>query len=246
MPNNDLVQTHIDGKVGFVALNQPARKNALSLALLRAMNSTLQHLNDHPNVHVIVLSASGKMFSMGADLGEMAQLGDLEHIKAMDYLTHDLEFISSIRKPIIAAIKGYTLGGGLELALMCDIIVAADNVRLGLPEIKSGLMPGGGATQRLTKHIGWYRAMELMLTGRVIRAIEAEQLGLLNAVVTEDELLPYATKLASTIAQYDRTAITSIKQSVKNSSNLPLEQGLRAERDLFHVLLGKYNESRAT
>lgn len=222
------------GAVAVIRLNRLERNNALSLDLLRAMNEVLTEAENDPKVHVIVLTSAGKSFCEGADIDEIADIDDSASAQRIDYLSGDWEHIDSCTKPIIAAVAGYAVGGGCELALMCDIIIAAENARFGQPEIKLGLMPGGGATQRLPRLIGKSRAMELCLTGKIITAQEAKQIGLVSSVVPTNQLLEKALEMADIIAKYSQPTVQLIKKAVKIAQTTELEVGLKKERTLFH------------
>jgi enoyl-CoA hydratase len=188
-------------------------------------------------VRCVVLTGSDRAFCAGADVKEMAGMSSAE-ISAADHLRPVWERAASFRKPLIAALSGYALGGGLELALCCDIVVASEGTKLGQPEINIGIIPGGGGTQRLARAVGKYKAMEMILTGLMISAEEAKALGLVNRVVPQGKYLEDATKLASEIASKAPVAVRSAKQAISASQERGLSQGLELERGLFYELFG--------
>jgi len=228
--------------VALVTLNRPKALNALSTPLFKELNHALTLADDDKDISALVLTGSEKAFAAGADIKEM-QSKSFAEVYSTDFLAN-WAAIRSLRKPVIAAVSGYALGGGAELALMCDIILASPTAKFGFPEITLGVIPGGGGTQRLTGIVGKSRAMELVLTGRMFDAEEAEKWGVASRVVrTEkvdgDEHLPVvkeALDLASKIAGFGQLATQAGKEAVNAALDLPLSEGLRLERRLFHGL----------
>ncbi|MGO9132962.1 MAG: enoyl-CoA hydratase [Methylovirgula sp.] len=228
-----LIETH--GSVGLIRLNRPQALNALSAALIRELNQALDHFEAAPEIGALVLTGSPKAFAAGADLTEMQQKTSVGAY--LENFLKDWEHLSKMRKPVIAAVAGFALGGGCELAMMCDIILAADTAKFGQPEVKLGIMPGAGGTQRLTRAIGKAKTMELCLTGRMMDAAEAERAGLVAKVIPADQLEAEALAMATTIASMSRPAILAIKESVNRAYEAMLAEGMAAERRLFYGLL---------
>jgi enoyl-CoA hydratase len=227
-----LSETH--GRTGLVTLNRPQALNALNDQLIGELLATLDRFEADPNIVATVITGSEKAFAAGADIKEMASLGFGEA-----YLRDQAAAIGRVaemRKPLIAAVAGYCLGGGCELAMMCDIILAADTAKFGQPEITLGIMPGMGGTQRLTRLIGRPRAMEMILTGRMIEAAEAERAGLAARVVPAADLLAEALKMAARIAEHSLPIVMMAKEAVARADEIPLAEGLRFERRLFHAM----------
>ncbi len=227
-----LVETR--GKVGLITLNRPQALNALNSTLLGEVNRALDAFEADPNVGCIVITGSEKAFAAGADIKEMASLTYPQTY--MDDFFSGWEKVAGRRKPMIAAVAGFALGGGCEFAMMCDFIIAADNARFGQPEIKLGVMPGMGGTQRLTRLIGKAKAMEMCLTGRMMRAEEAERSGLVARVVPAAELLNEAMKTAETIASMSLPIAMMTKETVNRADEVTLSEGIRFERRLFHAM----------
>lgn len=229
-----LVETR--GNVGLITLNRPKALNALCDALLAELRRALEGFESDPMIGCVVLTGSEKAFAAGADIAEMhgksaveAYLGDFgAHITA----------VSRSRKPVIAAVSGYALGGGCELAMACDFILAADNAQFGQPEIRLATLPGAGGTQRLTRAVGKAKAMELVLTGRMMGAEEAERAGLVARIVPAAELLDDALRTAQTIAGMSRPAVFMAKEAVNAAFELTLAEGTRFERRLFQAAFG--------
>jgi enoyl-CoA hydratase len=224
----------IDGPVAIVTLNRPEALNALSQLLMDELTDALMSLERNPDVGVIVLTGSKKAFAAGADIKEMRDKSFVSAY-AEDFITSNWETVSKCRKPVIAAVAGYALGGGCELAMMCDIILAADNAKFGQPEITLGVMPGAGGTQRLTRLVGKAKAMEMCLSGRHMDAQEAERSGLVSRIVPVDDLLDEAKALAHKIAGMSRPIAMMTKEAVNAAYETGLGQGLRFERRLFHA-----------
>jgi enoyl-CoA hydratase/carnithine racemase len=227
---NILVETK--GPVGFITLNRPKALNALNDALMRELNSALQSFDADPKIGCIILTGNQKAFAAGADIKEMAPKTYMEVYNGQMFSTW--EQITQIKKPIIAAVNGFALGGGCELAMMCDIIVAGDKAKFGQPEIKLGTIPGLGGTQRLTRAIGKSKAMELVLTGEFIDATTAEKWGLVSKVVPEDKLLETVTEMANKIASYSQPIVAMAKECVNKAYEGTLAEGLKFERRLFY------------
>ncbi|QBF26100.1 enoyl-CoA hydratase [Pseudomonas tructae] len=223
----------IHGKVGLITLNRPQALNALNAQIVGEINKALDQLEADPNIGCVVLTGSAKAFAAGADIKEMA---DLRYPQIyVDDLFSDADRIANRRKPIIAAVSGFALGGGCELAMMCDFILAADNAKFGQPEINLGVLPGMGGTQRLTRAVGKAKAMELCLSGRLMGAEEAERAGLVARVVPQAELLEEALKVAATIASKSVPMTMMVKESVNRAFEVNLAEGVRFERRVFHA-----------
>ncbi|QXH55073.1 MULTISPECIES: enoyl-CoA hydratase [Pseudomonas] len=223
----------IHGKVGLITLNRPQALNALNAQIVGEINQALDQLERDPNIGCVVLTGSAKAFAAGADIKEMAELR-YPQIYVED-LFSDADRIANRRKPIIAAVSGFALGGGCELAMMCDFILAADNAKFGQPEINLGVLPGMGGTQRLTRAVGKAKAMELCLTGRLMGAEEAERAGLVARIVPQAELVEEALKVAATIASKSIPVSMMVKESVNRAFEVTLSEGVRFERRVFHA-----------
>lgn len=223
----------IHGKVGLITLNRPQALNALNAQIVGEINLALDQLEKDPNIGCVVLTGSAKAFAAGADIKEMAEL-QYPQIYVED-LFSDSDRIANRRKPIIAAVSGFALGGGCELAMMCDFILAADNAKFGQPEINLGVLPGMGGTQRLTRAVGKAKAMELCLTGRLMGAEEAERAGLVARIVPQAELVEEALKVAATIASKSLPVSMMVKESVNRAFEVTLSEGVRFERRVFHA-----------
>ncbi|MBM3537640.1 MAG: enoyl-CoA hydratase [Alphaproteobacteria bacterium] len=228
---NILVETK--GRVGIVRLNRPKALNALCDALVRELGRALDAFEADANIGAIVLTGSEKAFAAGADIKEMASRTYMD-VYLADFITDGWERVSVCRKPIIAAVAGFALGGGCEVAMMCDFIVAADTAKFGQPEINLGTMPGAGGSQRLTRFVGKSKAMDLCLTGRMMDAAEAERCGLVSRVVPAAQLLDEAVKAAEIIASKSLPITMMVKESVNRSFETTLSEGIRFERRLFH------------
>ena len=222
------------GKVGLLTLNRPKALNALNTTVLKEVVTALQHFDNDPKIGAIVLTGSEKAFAAGADIKEMQPKSYMDAF--MEDFFAGWEAMSRIRKPIVAAVAGYALGGGCELAMMCDFIIAADNARFGQPEITLGVMPGMGGSQRLTRFVGKSKAMDMCLTGRMMDAEEAERSGLVSRVVPLGELLEETLKAATKIADFSLPAVMMTKEAVNRSYETTLAEGLRFERRLFHSM----------
>ena len=222
------------GRVGLITFNRAKALNALNAALIAELEQALDSFEADDEVGAIVITGNDKAFAAGADIKEMQ---DKTFIDAYlgDFITRDWERIASCRKPVIAAVAGYALGGGCEIAMMCDFILAADNARFGQPEITLGTMPGAGGTQRLARLAGKSKAMEMCLTGRMMDAEEAERIGLVSRIVPVAELVEEALKTAETIAGMSRPAVLMTKEAVNRAYETTLSEGIRFERRLFHA-----------
>jgi enoyl-CoA hydratase len=223
------------GRVAIITLNRPKQLNALNDALMDELGDALARFDADEAVGAIVLTGSDKAFAAGADIGAMKDWGYMDVYKS-GYISRNWERMKSVRKPVIAAVAGFALGGGCELAMMCDIIVAADSARFGQPEIKLGVIPGAGGTQRLPRAVGKAKAMDLILTGRMMEAQEAERAGLVSRVIAADKLLDEALALAAQIAEFSLPSVMMAKEAVNRAYEAPLAEGILFERRLFHAL----------
>jgi len=222
------------GAVGIVTLNRPQALNALNADLISELASALDDLEIDAGIGAIVLTGSEKAFAAGADVKEMVTKSYPE-IYVEDFITSGWERVGQCRKPVVAAVAGFALGGGCEIAMMCDIIIAADNARFGQPEITLGTIPGAGGTQRLARFVGKAKAMDLCLTGRMMDATEAERAGLVSRVVPATELLAEAVKVAERVASMSRPIAMMVKESINRAWETTLTEGVRFERRLFHA-----------
>ena len=221
----------IRGPVGSITLNRPKALNALNSALIDELNAAMAGFEANAAVGAIIITGSEKAFAAGADVKEMA---DKTYVDAyMGKFLNGWSGLTSARKPVIAAVSGFCLGGGLELALMCDTIIAADTAKFGLPEITLGIMPGAGGTQRLARFVGKAKAMDMILTGRMMEAAEAERCGLASRIVAPDQLLPTAFAAAEKIAAFSQPIVMMAKETVNRSYETTLAEGLQFERRLF-------------
>jgi enoyl-CoA hydratase len=223
------------GAVGIITLNRPKALNALNGALMDEVGAALQAFDADPAIGCIVINRKKKAFAAGADISAMAKFTFADVYKE-DFITRNWETIRSIRKPVIAAVSGFALGGGCELAMMCDFIIAADNAKFGQPEIKIGIIPGAGGTQRLPRAIGKAKAMDLVLTGRMMDAQEAERCGLVSRVVPLEKLMDETLGAALMICSYGQLAVMSAKESVNRAFESSLSDGVMFERRIFHAL----------
>ena len=221
------------GAVGIVTLNRPQALNALNAALIAELGAAFDELESDPAIGAIVLTGNDKAFAAGADIKEMADKTYMEAY-AQDFITSGWERVAQCRKPVIAAVAGFALGGGCEIAMMCDIVIASEAARFGQPEINLGTMPGAGGTQRLPRFIGKAKAMDLCLTGRIMDAAEAERAGLVSRVVAPDKLMAEAVAVAERISQMSRPIAMMVKEAVNRAFETTLAEGVRFERRLFH------------
>ncbi|MCW8165138.1 enoyl-CoA hydratase [Verminephrobacter aporrectodeae subsp. tuberculatae] len=232
----ETIKVHVEAdKVGVITLNRPKQLNALSDQLMDELGAALKAFDAEEKIGCIIITGSEIAFAAGADIGAIAQYSFIDAYKG-DYITRNWETIRSIRKPVIAAVSGFALGGGCELAMMCDFIIAADNARFGQPEIKLGVIPGAGGTQRLPRAVGKSKTMDMALTGRMMDAEEAERAGLVSRVVPDGQLMHEALGAAIAIAGFSRIAVMAAKESVNRAFEGTLSDGLMYERRLFHAL----------
>jgi enoyl-CoA hydratase len=237
----DVILVDTRGKVGLITLNRPEALNALSARLVAEINAALDEFERDPAIGCIVITGSKKAFAAGADIKEM-QDKTYPGAYLEDFIA-SWDRVAARRKPIIAAVAGFALGGGCELAMMCDFIIAADNAKFGQPEIKLGVMPGSGGTQRLTRLVGKSKAMEMCLTGRMMDANEAERAGLVSRIVPVDHLLDDALATAETIASMSLPATMMAKESVNRAYETSLAEGVRFERRLFHAMFAMADQT---
>ena len=231
----EFITTRIEAeKAGVITLNRPKQLNALSPSLMIELGQALVAFENDEHIGCIVLTGNEKAFAAGADIGAMATFTFADVYKN-DYITRHWETIRGIRKPVIAAVSGFALGGGCELAMMCDFIIAADTAKFGQPEVNLGIMPGAGGTQRLTRFVGKSKAMDMCLTGRMMDAAEAERSGLVSRIVPADRLIDEALKTAEAVAAKSRPSVLMIKEAVNRSYETSLAEGVRFERRLFHA-----------
>ncbi len=230
-----------DGAIALVTLNRPQALNALSYGLVKDLSLAMQELDQDPEVRVIVITGGDKVFAAGADIKELADKGPFDSMVQERLAYRDK--INKIAKPVIAAVIGFALGGGCELAMSCDIIIAAENARFGQPEVNLGIIPGSGGTQRLTHVLGKHRAMELVLTGDMLNAADAERFGLVNRVVPAELCLEEALNIAKKIAAKPELAIKAAKEAVLKSANIGLDEGLDFERKAFYLLFASADRS---
>jgi enoyl-CoA hydratase len=231
-PEMILVETH--GRVGLIRLNRPQALNALCDRLMEELGAQLRAFDADPGIGAVVLTGSEKAFAAGADIKEMQP----RRYPMADFIATQWEAVLRIRKPVIAAVAGFALGGGCELAMMCDFILAAETARFGQPEITLGIIPGAGGTQRLTRAVGKAKAMDMVLTGRMIDAAEAERCSLVSRVFPADQLLAEALTIAGRIAALSPVAVAMAKDSVNRAFETTLAEGVRYERALFLSLFG--------
>src|ERR1700691_4730523 len=221
------------GKVGVITLNRPKMLNALSFGVFREIANAVDDLEADDGIGCIVLTGNEKAFAAGADIKEM-QPKDFIEMYSNDFIAIRGDRVAKCRKPTIAAVSGYALGGGCELAMMCDIIIASDTAKFGQPEITLGTIPGIGGTQRLTRAIGKSKAMDLCLTGRMMDAAEAERAGIVSRIIPADKLMDEAMAMAEKIASMSRPAVEMAKSAINRAFETPLSEGLNVERNLFH------------
>jgi enoyl-CoA hydratase len=231
--DNIMVETH--GAVGLVRLNRPKALNALCDALIREMGQALDAFETDHAIGAVVITGSEKAFAAGADIKEMAGRSYMD-VYMSDFITDGWERVTTCRKPIVAAVAGFALGGGCELAMMCDTVIAADTAKFGQPEITLGVIPGAGGTQRLTRFVGKAKAMDMVLTGRMMDAAEAERSGLVSRVVPAEKLVEEALAVAGRIASMSRPSVMIAKEAVNRAYETTLAEGVRFERRVFHSL----------
>ena len=238
----EFITTHTEAeKIGIVTLNRPKQLNALNGELMNELGAALKAFDADPAIGCMIVTGSEKAFAAGADIGAMASWGFAD-VYGADYITKNWETIRSIRKPVIAAVSGFCLGGGCELAMMCDFIIAADNAKFGQPEIKLGIIPGAGGTQRLPRAVGKSKAMDLVLTGRMMDASEALAAGLVSRVVAVDKLMDEVLAAALMICSYGQLATMAAKESVNRAFESGLSDGVMFERRMFHALFATQDQ----
>ena len=231
----ELITVRTEGRVGVITLNRPKQLNALNDQLMTELGAALQAFDADEGIGCMIITGSEKAFAAGADIGAMATYTFADVYKG-DYITRNWETIRSVRKPVIAAVSGFALGGGCELAMMCDFIIAADNARFGQPEIKLGIIPGAGGTQRLPRAVGKAKAMDMALTGRMMDATEAERAGLVSRVVPLDKLMDEALGAALMICEFSQPSVMAAKECVNRAFEGGLADGVMFERRMFHAL----------
>ena len=231
----------ISKNVGLIRLNRPKALNALCSALTIELGQALDSFETDDTIGAVVITGNDKAFAAGADIKEMKDKSFMDAY-LNDFISDTWERVPGCRKPVIAAVAGFALGGGCELAMMCDFILAADTAKFGQPEINLGIIPGAGGTQRLTRFVGKSKAMEMCLTGRMIDADEAERCGLVSRVVAADELVDEAVKTAQTIAEKSKPAVMMAKESINRSYEISLNEGIRFERRMFHALFATQDQ----
>jgi enoyl-CoA hydratase len=230
-----LIETH--GKVAVIRLNRPKAMNALNDNMMNELGDALYKFDADPAINVIILTGSEKVFAAGADIAAMANYTYADTYPG-NYIGRNWEHILNVRKPVVGVVSGYALGGGCELAMMCDFLIAADSAKFGQPEIRVGVTPGAGGTQRLPRTIGKSKAMDMLLTTRMIDAAEAERTGLVSRVFPADTVMAEALKVADTIAAMPVTVAMAIKDSVNRAFETTLTEGVRYERRYFHAGFG--------
>ncbi len=231
----EFVTTDSRDGVGVITLNRPKALNALSAELMAEFADAVDNFEADDSVGCILVTGSEKAFAAGADIKQMRDKSFVEAYSS-DFITKDWERVATSRKPVVAAVNGYALGGGCELAMMCDIIIASETAKFGQPEITIGIIPGAGGSQRLTRSVGKAKAMDLVLTGRMMDVEEAERAGLVSRIVASEDLLDEAMKVAVTIAGMSKASTMMAKESVNRAYETTLSEGVRFERRLFHSL----------
>ena len=238
----DTIETRVEaGKVGIVTLNRPKALNALNDQLMTELGQALKAFDADAAIGCIIVTGSEKAFAAGADISAMAKYS-FQDVYQGDFISRNWETIRSVRKPVIAAVSGFALGGGCELAMMCDFIIAAENAKFGQPEIKIGVIPGAGGTQRLPRAVGKAKAMDMALTGRMMDAAEAERAGLVSRIVPLDKLMDETLGAALQVCDYSQLAVLAAKESVNRSFESGLADGVMFERRLFHALFATQDQ----
>ena len=232
--DNRPIRVETQGRVGLITLHRPQQLNALNDALMDALGAALRAFDADPGIGAIVITGSSKAFAAGADIDAMQDWSYMD-VYQSDFITRNWETIRTIRKPVIAAVAGYAMGGGCELVLACDVIVAAESARFALPEIKLAMLPGAGGTQRLPRAVGKAKAMDMCLSARMLDAQEADRYGLVSRVVPDAELLERTLALATQIASFSLPALMAIKESVNRAWESPLTEGILFERRVLHA-----------
>lgn len=241
MSDYETVRVTREGRVGILTMDRPEALNALNHQLTSELGTVLRAFDGDPEIGAIVLTGAGKAFAAGADIKEMAPKGFAD-VYGEDFITATWEDLTRVRKPVIAAVNGFALGGGCEFAMMCDTIFAAEGAKFGQPEIKLGVIPGSGGTQRLTRFVGKAVAMDMILTGRLIDAAEALRIGLVARVYPAEQLLPQSIAAAATIAGFGNLALMAAKEAVNRAYESTMSEGVRFERRLFHGLFGSADQ----
>ena len=237
MTSFEFILAERKGRVGVITLNRPKQMNALNAKLMQELGAALQAFDADDEVGAMLITGTEKAFAAGADIGAMKDYGFMDAFKS-DYITRDWEHIRRIRKPVVAAVSGYALGGGNELAMMCDIVIAAENAKFGQPEINLGIMPGAGGTQRLPRIAGKAKAMDMCLTARMMDAQEAERSGLVSRIVPLERLQEEALGVAEKIAGFSAPVVMMIKESINRAYETTLAEGILFERRVFHAQFG--------
>ena len=230
----EFIMAEVRGRVALITLNRPKQLNALSPKLMQELGAAMYGFDADDGIGAILITGNDKAFAAGADIGAMKDF-DFQHAFKSNYITRDWEHIRNVRKPVIAAVAGYALGGGCELAMMCDIVIAAESAKFGQPEINLGVLPGSGGTQRLPRAVGKAKAMDLCLTARMMDAAEAERAGLVSRVVPNEKLMEEAMAVAERIASCSLPVVMMIKESVNRAYESTLSEGVLFERRLFHA-----------
>jgi enoyl-CoA hydratase len=228
-----MILTSVTDRVAVITLNRPKALNALNDQMMDELGNALLTFDADDKISCIVITGSEKAFAAGADIAAMAKL-QFQDVYQGDYITKNWETIRRVRKPVIAAVAGFALGGGCELAMMCDFIIAADNAKFGQPEIKLGILPGAGGSQRLPKAVSKAKAMDMCLTARMMDAQEAERAGLVSRIVSPEQLMPEAMSAAKTISEMSLPIVMMVKESINASYESSLSEGIHFERRLFH------------
>ena len=231
----EFILSETKGRVGVITLNRPKQMNALNAQVMQELAKALYAFDADEGVGCIVITGSDKAFAAGADIAAMKDYGYMDAYKA-NYITRDWEHIRNVRKPVIAAVAGYALGGGCELTMMCDLAIAAENARFGQPEINLGIMPGSGGTQRLPRFTSKAIAMDVCLTGRMLDAQEALRAGLVSRVVPVEKLMQEAMAMAERIAGYSLPVVMMVKESINRAYETTLSEGVLFERRVFHAM----------
>ncbi len=231
--NYEMILTSVTDRVAVITLNRPKALNALNDQMMDELGNALLTFDADDKISCIVITGSEKAFAAGADIAAMAKL-EFQDVYKADYITKNWETIRRVRKPVIAAVAGFALGGGCELAMMCDFIIAADNAKFGQPEIKLGILPGAGGSQRLPKAVSKAKAMDMCLTARMMDAQEAERAGLVSRVVSPEQLMLEAMSAAKTISEMSLPIVMMVKESINASYESSLSEGIHFERRLFH------------